>query len=140
MFIQLINKSLLSLILVILFMLGGMCKCILVNSYCYLGSIQEEICLDEEQCSDTQCKTSNNHQKNEDDNCCPFQCLFKNTDDLSGEATSFFLSKNSINLISVDYIQDFIFTSSFLIKPLWQKARSPSSNPNLHSQNSVLRI
>lgn len=140
MFIHLLNKSLLSSILVMLFMLGGMCKCILTHSDCYLDLSQEEICLDEDSCNDTKCDTSNKHQKDEDDNCCPFQCLFKNTDGLSGEASSFFLSKNPVSLISIDYVQGFISTSNFLIKPLWQKARSPSPNPNLHSQNSILRI
>lgn len=141
MLILLLNKSLLSSILAIFFLLGGMCKCILTHSDCYLESPQEEeVCLEEEQCSDTQCKTTNNHPKNEDDNCCPFQCLFKNNDDLSGEAIYFFLSKSPVNLISIDYIQGFISTPNFLVKPLWQKARSPSPNPNLHSQNSILRI
>jgi hypothetical protein len=144
MFIQLFNKSLLSSILVMLFVLGGMCKCILTNSDCYLDLSQEEVCSNKgsnkDFCDDTECKTSDNDQENNEDNCCPFQCLFKNTDSSSGEAKVFFLSKHLMNLVSVDFFKRFLVTPNILIKPLWKKARSPSPNLNLYSQNSILRI
>ena len=138
MLVRLLNKSLLSLILVMLFILGGMCKCILFYSDCYLGFNQEEICLDEDSCNDTQCTTTDTHQ--EDNNCCPIQCLFKDTDDLFGETISFSLGKNLTSLITTNYLQNLISKPIFSVKPIWGHARAPSTSFNLQSQNSILRI
>ncbi|KAF0247536.1 MAG: hypothetical protein FD167_3064 [bacterium] len=129
------------MILLMLFLMGGTCKCVLAHSSCYLES-EQEVCLDEQSSSDSEHIATNHHENDKDDdrNCCPIQCLFKNTDGLAGEPTSFYLSKNSASLLTIDYSWDFTSKPNSFIKPIWEQARAPSPNFNLQSQNSILRI
>jgi len=134
------KSSFISTILAILLVLNGVCGCILAESSCYLKSTQE-ICLDE-QLNDKQCTATTQHEEHEegDKDCCPVQCLFKNTNDLAEEILPVSFSDHINSLIVSDYSQTFISTLSFYIKITYRKARSPSPLFNLHSQNSILRI
>lgn len=143
-----------SIILAILLVLNGVCSCIFAESSCYLKSTQE-ICLDEqtnpqetcldEQLNDKQCTATTQHEEHEeheegDKDCCPVQCLFKNTNDLAEEILPVSFSDHINSLIVSNYTQTFISTPSFYVKITYRKARSPSPLFNLHSQNSILRI
>ena len=145
------KSSFISTILAILLVLNGVCGCILAQSSCYLKSTQE-ICLDEqtnsqetcldEQLNDKQCTATTQSEEHEehDKDCCPVQCLLKNTNDLAEEILPISFSDHINSLIVSGYTQTFISTPSFYTKITYRKARSPSPLFNLHSQNSILRI